>query len=206
MMSAVTPSLYGDLKTGHNEFLLEPVSSMDLHDSRVNRNFWIRTDDNQVWSATGNSAEQIAQTYKETGDSVKLEAGLLWHKMTRVNNQLGLKAEILSFVPANDDTVEIMQVTLTNLKNMNQRLTPTVAIPIYGRSADNLRDHRHVTSLLNRVETKKYGVYVKPTLTFDERGHKKNETTYCVIGSDNQGNGPTGYYLILKLSLVKVVL
>lgn len=34
----------------------------------------------------------------------------------------------------------------------------TSAIPIYGRSADNLRDHRHVTSLLHRIRTTGRGV------------------------------------------------
>ncbi len=66
---------------------------------------------------------------------------------------MGLKAEVLSFVPASPDQVELMQVTLTNSGDEPLTITPTAAIPIYGRSADNLRDHRHVTSLLHRVRT-----------------------------------------------------
>ena len=43
------------------------------------------------------------------------------------------------------------------------------------RSADNIRDHRHVTSLLHRIETTQYGIEVTPVLSFDERGHRKND-------------------------------
>ena len=31
------------------------------------------------------------------------------------------------------------------------------AIPIYGRSADNIRDHNHVIFLLNQIEITDYG-------------------------------------------------
>ena len=63
-------------------------------------------------------------------------------------------------------------------------------MPIYGRSADNLRDHRHVTSLLHRAYACEDGVVVKPTLSFDERGHQKNDTAYFVLGADENGAKP----------------
>ena len=68
------------------------------------------------------------------------------------------------------------------------------AIPIFGRSADNIRDHRHVTSLLHRITTTKLGVCVKPTLSFDERGHRKNELTYFVCGITGTGEKPESFY------------
>ena len=73
-------------------------------------------------------------------------------------------------------------------------IVPTGAIPVYGRSADNLRDHRHVTSLLHRIRTTDYGVEVTPVLSFDERGHQKNSTTYFVYGSDENGEKPESFY------------
>ena len=76
-------------------------------------------------------------------------------------------------MPVEDDLVELMEIKISNVGEETVEFIPTAAIPIYGRSADNLRDHRHVTSLLNRIITNDYGVIVKPTLLFDERGHKR---------------------------------
>ena len=80
-----------------------------------------------------------------------------------------------------------MQVILENCGEETLRLTPTAAIPLYGRSADNLRDHRHVTSLLNRVESRKEGVILTPTYSFDERGHTPNQRSYFVFGITEDG-------------------
>ena len=67
---------------------------------------------------------------------------------------------------------------------MAQTVTPTAAIPLYGRSADNIRDHRHVTSLLHRTFTIKDGIMIYPTLTFDERGHNKNTVFYGALAKE----------------------
>ncbi|MGC9400704.1 MAG: GH36-type glycosyl hydrolase domain-containing protein [Anaerolineae bacterium] len=196
MISVVTPTLHGDAKTGQNTFLLPPVSVEDLHLSRAARNFWVRTADGEVWSATGNSAAQIAGTLGE--EAVTLEAGILWHKVTRTNPALGLRAEITNVVPASDDAVELLRVTLTNVGAEPVTLTPTAAVPIYGRSADNLRDHRHVTSLLHRIRTQKHGVLVTPTLSFDERGHTRNTVTYAVLGAEADGAAPVAFFPIVE--------
>ncbi len=39
MMSAITPDLGGDIKLDQNTFLLEPVSSENLHNNKSTRNF-----------------------------------------------------------------------------------------------------------------------------------------------------------------------
>ena len=195
MMSVVTPTLHGDTKIGQNAFLTLPVSVEDLHNTRSARNFWVDVRGFGAWSATGNSAPQVAQTFAEDpGETVTLEAGLLWHKVTRENQQAGLRAEVLSFVPASPDAVELMQVTLTNIGAEPLTITPTAAIPIYGRSADNLRDHRHVTSLLHRVRTMAHGVLACPTLSFDERGHRPNTVTYAVLGAEGDGAPPASFF------------
>jgi len=178
LMSAITPELSGDIKTGQPSFLLSPVSRIDLVNSRASRNFWIYINKNKVWSATGISKDlkQIRE------DKFKLNAGLLWHKIIRENKKIGLRAEILSFIPATGEPVEIMQVKLTNIASEKIKFTPFIAIPIYARGANNLRDHRHVTSLLQRIILHKFGVISKPTLVFDESGHKLNKTLYFVLG------------------------
>jgi len=199
MMSAVTPTLHGDTKTGQNSFLTLPVSVEDLHNTRSARNFWVTLAGSEPWSATGNSARQLAQPpASDSHEAVTLEAGLLWHRVTRENRHLGLRAETLNFVPAGGDPVELMQVTLTNIGDRPLNLTPTAAIPIYGRSAENLRDHRHVTSLLHRIRTSRHGVSVCPTLSFDERGHRPNLVTYAVLGADGDGAPPVSFCPVVE--------
>ncbi|MDP2933108.1 MAG: cellobiose phosphorylase, partial [bacterium] len=190
LMSSVSPDLHGDIKAGHGAFLMPPVSRLDLSDSRFSRNFWIYTSGGKVWSAAG-ASKDLKQI---KADKFKLAAGLLWQKITRENRSFGLQSEILSFVPASGEPVEIMQVTLTNISRRNITISPTCAIPIYGRGADNLRDHRHVTSLLHRITLNKFGVIVKPTLSFNEAGHQPNKTLYFVLGWDQNSTSPQYIY------------
>ena len=199
LMSAITPLLHGDIKTGQNSFLMAPVSAEDLHNSRSARNFWVHAEGVGPWSATGNSAAQKARNFADDdAEHVKLEAGLLWHKVIRENPQIGLRADITNFVPTGEDQVELMKVTLTNMSGSPLKITPTAAIPLYGRSADNLRDHRHVTSLLHRIHTHTHGVLVRPTLSFDERGHVPNSVTYGVLGFEASGAPPVSFFPIVE--------
>lgn len=199
ILSSITPDLHGDIKTSHNSFLTLPVSIEDLHNTKSSRNFWVLIEGQearrQVWSLTGVSAVQNANRFShKDAEKVTLEAGMLWHKVIRENEGLGLKCEILNFVPATDDTLELMIVSLTNTGKSRIKITATSAIPIFGRSADNLRDHHHVTSLFHRVISHSAGVVVKPTMIFNERGHKINETLYSVLGVLGNGEHPVGAF------------
>ena len=150
--------------------------------------------DAEPWSATGNSAIQVSRHFTDADEETILEAGFLWQRVTRVNKPLGLQAEVTSFVPASSDRVELMKVTITNLSDKRIEFSTIAAIPMYARSADNLRDHRHVTSLLHRTYCGTYGVLVKPTLSFDERGHQPNKVIYAVLGMEEDGNPPLGFF------------
>ncbi len=198
VLSSITPTLNGDCKMDQNTFLLAPVSSEDLHNNKSSRNFWVYVDGIGAWSATGVSATQQAEVFSVDKDETELEAGIMWHKITRKSKKFEIKSEITSFVPATDEKIELMKVTITNIGSETKKITPTVAIPLYCRSADNLRDHRHVTSLLNRIETTEYGVIVNPTLTFDERGHKKNTVVYGVVAATGNGEKPIGFSPIVE--------
>lgn len=196
MMSSITAELAGDCKTGQDTWLLAPASSETLHESRATRNFWLSFADGTLWSASGGSAEQQAKRYSADKDSVKLYGGLLWQKVVRENKKLGVKAEVLSFVPSGKqyhDTVELMQITIENCADDELCFTPTAAIPLYGRSAADIRDHRHVTSLLHRLTVDTYGVSLRPTLTFDERGHQKGKNCYQVYGCGQDGESPSRF-------------
>lgn len=194
MMSAITPNLHGEMTSGHNSFLMEPVSVLDLHNSKASRNFWVYLEGSGAWSVSGNSAKQNAALFSGSEEKSELEGGFLWHKVTREHATAGLRAETVNFVPVTDDKIELMKVKLTNTGTSPLRLTPTAAIPIYGRSADDLRDHRHVTSLLHRTFTSQHGVEVQPALSFDERGHRVNKMTYGVFGAGASGEVPVGFF------------
>ncbi|MFU8827646.1 MAG: cellobiose phosphorylase, partial [Brevefilum sp.] len=187
MMSSITPALNGDAKLDQDTFLLMPVSVEDLHNTRSGRNFWV-TVNGEPWLVNRSDAVQPSQA-----GATHLQAGLLWHAVYTQHAQSGLRAAVVNFVPVTDDHVELMRVTLTNQGDAVLDLVPTAAIPIFGRSADNLRDHRHVTALLHRTTCHPFGVLVRPTMTFDERGHKLNQVTYAVLGADGDGHPPEGF-------------
>jgi cellobiose phosphorylase len=197
MISSVTPTFNGDAKADQNAFLLLPVSVEDLHNSRAARNFWV-TVDGAPWSVTGNSAGQTARRLSADKETVCLRAGFLWQTVSRLHPSGALRAEVTSFVPMGEDRVELMRVTLTNCGERDLALTPTAAIPIFGRSADNLRDHRHVTSLLHRTTCHRHGVVVRPTLSFDERGHTVNRLSYAVLGAEEDGRPPAGFFPLVE--------
>lgn len=192
LKSAITPNLGGDSKLDQETFLLEPVSAENLHASRSTRNFWCITDQG-CWSATGVSALQESQRFTPDADASTLTAGLMWQRVCRASDREGLRAEITSFVPPGEN-VELMAVRITNTGAREKAVTGVAAVPIYGRSADNIRDHRNVTSMLHRIRTTEYGVLVKPTMSFDEKGHRANRTTYYVLGSLGDGGRPRDFY------------
>ena len=198
ILGAITPDLNGDIKLDQNTFFMEPVSSENLHNNKSSRNFWVYVEGKGAWSVTGKSSAQQAKLFTDEKDDVKLTAGIMWHEIERTSKDLGLQATITSYAPNADgeiemdddtleptnDQVELTKIVIKNTSDKEVEYTPTVAIPMYGRSADNIRDHRHVTSLLHRTKTIKNGVVVYPTLTFDERGHNKNEMIYTTMAKE----------------------
>ena len=195
---ALTPTLGGDLKCSQNEFILQPVSAEELHNNKSTRNFWCWLGDDACFSVTGASAEAESRKFTRKQEDSVLTAGPMWHEIKRKSSQYGLSAKITSFVPVSTYSVEIMHVEIRNESSAEIAFAPTAAIPVYGRSADNLRDHRHVTSLLHRAVTTEYGVLVTPTLSFDERGHQQNHVTYFVCGIEENGVAPTGFMPVVE--------
>jgi len=193
LMSSVTPTLHGDIKIDQHHFALAPVSVVDLHNTRSARNFWVYFHGKGAFSATGNSARQNSLRFTGEDKSERtIEAGPLWHKLIYHEPLCSLTFEITSFVPSNDDLAELMCISIINNGEDEVTFTPTSAIPLYARSADNLRDHRHVTSLVNRLTYLEHGIAVKPEIVFDERGHKYNNIIYYTIGAEESGTPPIG--------------
>ena len=195
--SSVTPTFAGDSKLDQNTFIMEPVSSDNLHNNKSSRNFWCHVEGIGDWSATGASAEAEYDKDTERQDECSIKAGFMWQTVKRQSKKYRLYAKVTSFVPV-DHNVEIMRVTIKNVSDTAQKITPTAAVPIYGRSADNIRDHRHVTSLLHQIRVTEHGVTVKPKLSFDERGHQKNNMTYFVYGVSGTGETPESFFPVME--------
>ena len=189
LRSAVAPDFGGDAKLDQNHFLVAPKSISNLHADRDTRNFFCVFEDG-LWSACGSSALQEADRFTDNEDDVTLTAGRMWQTVKRTDKRRDVTAAVTIFSLL-DASSEIMTVSIKNDSEKEISFTPVAAVPIYGRSADNLRDHRHVTSLLHRAYACKDGVVVKPTLSFDERGHRKNDTAYFVLGADENGAAPS---------------
>ena len=190
--ASITPKLAGDSCIDLNSFFLKPVTMDDLFHSNYSRNFWVKSK-NYLWSATGNSLSQK----QNQDDHLIIHGGFLWHKTIRKNDKIGLKSEILNFIPSINQSIELMNIKITNISEVPQYIQVSSAIPIYGRSADNIRDHNHVTSLLNQLKITNYGVILKPTLSFDERGHTINTNNYQFYMTDANLNPPDEIYPLM---------
>ena len=193
LKGSVNPNLAGDAMVDQETFVLEPVTVEGLHNNRSARNFWLNIHDCGIWSVTGNSARQESDKFTKYQDKSSVEAGYMWHRIRRTSYRYMVSAEVTSFIPVNEN-VEIMMVHIENRSRNRMEIIPVAAVPIFGRSADNIRDHRNVTSMLNRIRTTESGVRMKPTLSFDEKGHRENNKVYYVSGFDGKGNAPISFY------------
>ena len=168
--SAITPFFAGDVKTDLHHYAIEPASELELYEHTQSRNviFFV---DQEMFFLNG-------QTHLQQQDDIIYETDMLYQKVTRINSKHTI--ETTSFVPL-DEMAECHKIVFTNTTQKSQTLKILTATPIYGRSADNVRDHRHVTSLLNRIDAKQGAIIVNPTLSFDERGHQSNDTIYTFV-------------------------
>ncbi|MBN3490410.1 hypothetical protein JV173_02660 [Acholeplasma equirhinis] len=170
LKASITPYFGGDLKLDHHHFVLEPVSELSLFKHQLSRNV--------IFTVNGQRYFLNGDTEIQQNDEVYLTIGGLYQKVLRKNALFDLSTT--SFIPV-DDLVEVHKIEIKNNSLKVLEVDTITAIPLYGRSADNLRDHRHVTSLLNRTMHKSNGILMKPTLSFDERGHLENHYTYSVF-------------------------
>ncbi|MDO8675669.1 MAG: cellobiose phosphorylase [Candidatus Omnitrophota bacterium] len=182
LKSAITPSLSGDIKLDKLHYVTKPASREDLR--RPSREFFVSVKGKGTCSLAKDSAP----------DTATVAIGQLWHQVTRRHPSCGLSLEAVHFIPVTDETVELMRVTVKNISRRNITLTPTAAIPIFGRSLANKHDHEHVTALLHRIQQNKDGVLVEPTMVFNEEGHGQAQCVYFVYGADGAGAPPSGTF------------
>ncbi|MCF7925334.1 MAG: cellobiose phosphorylase, partial [Candidatus Izimaplasma sp.] len=172
LKASITPSLNGSLNIDQNTFFLLPTSNEDSHNSLMNRNVYLNVNDAFIWSITGNTPHQMIHQ-----DQVKLEGDFLIHKITRQNELF--ESSIESFISSKDN-IEYHKFRVTNNNNQSLTIKPVLNVPMYNRSADNIRDHRHVSSLFNRATLHPTGMTNQPTFLFDEEGHHKADHRYDI--------------------------
>jgi cellobiose phosphorylase len=195
LMASVTPELHGDCTTGQHSFVRLPLVVRDLYNTRSARNFWIYNDDLSAYSLTGNSARQRSALF--TGNDrveVRITAAPLAFTLRRADPDAGIESTITIYSPIAEDKVEILLVKITNISPREVSFVPTSGFPLYARSADNLRDHNHWTSMSHRMSLSDYGLSVKPAMQHDERGHRKNRTSYFVVAAGSSGEKPEGQF------------
>ena len=146
-----------------------------------------------AWSCSGASARQEAERFTDRQEDSAVSAGFLWHTLERSSKELSLSSSITSFVLVHAN-LEVHLITLTNIGELPREFSVLPAFPIYGRSADNIRDHRNVTSMLHRIRVTENGVEVCPSMSFDEKGHRLNGKIYYCLGFTGSGAAPDEFF------------
>lgn len=172
LRGSISPFFGGSLSFSHHHYLLTPISDLGLYEHKYGRNVIFRVNDKNYF-LNGN-------TIYQQNDKISYDFGLLYQIVERKNDLFTL--ETTSFIPINEN-LEIHLTKITNNTNKNLEFDIITNTLLYARSADNLHDHRHVTSLLNRVSITDNGILLKPTLSFDERGHLENNYVYSFFAS-----------------------
>ncbi|MBI4597429.1 MAG: cellobiose phosphorylase [Candidatus Omnitrophica bacterium] len=176
-LSWTSPTLQGGLALSHHEYLTPPLTAEDLPHTLIRRNCWIVEPRKTPWSAA-------------TAANRTIDMGPGWFQLATRTSRFTVT--ITLWCPADrPEPIELMRITVTNTSARPLRFMPYAAIPMFCRSADHARDHRHVTVLLHRMRIIPHGVMVKPVMSFDERGHRPNRTLYTVLAFGPRGQAPT---------------
>ena len=91
---SVTPNLGGDASLSQNSFILEPVSSENLHNNRSVRNFWCTVDGTDIYSVAGVSPQQEADKFSAAQDNSTLTAGFMHHTIERISNKFQIASSV----------------------------------------------------------------------------------------------------------------
>lgn len=186
MFSWTTPRLQGGPAISHHAHLSVPLTAEDLPHSLLHRDFWVVEPGRTPFSLAG---------YASNAGAPRVDAGPGWFSLTRRSADGRFAVRGTLWCPADlPDPLELFWIEIESRSRATLRVTPYAAIPLFARSADNIRDHRHVTVLLHRTRHLRHGVAVHPTMTFDERGHTLNRLRYAVLAFGPRGRAPQGVW------------
>lgn len=190
MRSSITPELKGDISGGFDQYLMPPVVTEDLHRSLNARYVWIKGTDTAPWNINGLSPDQQSKKWTSEAEKSEIIARPGLFTLSRQHPIWPLDTHISVFVPSGQDQVELWKIELRNTGSDPIELNPYMALPLYGRHADNLRDHRQVTTMFQRCYRDEAGVRIKPSIVHDEAGHRLNATSYFAYFYDEHGGQP----------------
>src|SRR5690554_5659986 len=185
MVSSITPYFSGDLKKGYYNYALKPTTETDLFELSTKRNVFFVINDKRY--------DLNGQMPWQESDELIYEIDQLVQKVTRTNDLF--KLTTVSFVPVSDN-LEVHEIKIKNISKIDLKIKTTTSFPLYSRSPENIFDHRHVTSLLNKIRIVEGGIVNKPTLSFDERGHQVNNVIYTFNALSNKTK-PSNYIPVL---------
>ena len=174
MKSFLTPFFTGHIALDHDHYLLEPCSENSLYGPTSSRNVMFYVDDKR-YDLNAMLKHQINHEYE-------YETGNAYQRVRRTYDTFSL--DTTSFLVLNEN-IELHKIDLKNVSEKKIRISALSSVKLFARSAENLRDHRHVTSLLNYTEVLDNGVVLKPSLNFNESGHVINKKNYYVIFENN---------------------
>jgi cellobiose phosphorylase len=195
MLSWTTPQLHGSPASSYNEFFGIPLSAEDFPHSLAHRGFWLAEAGRDPFSLSSISPSGLVDRVNGGRNGATVEAGPGWFSLSRADAQGRFLVKATIWCPADlSERVELMAIEVVNTSKKPLALHPYAGMPVYARSADNLRDHRHVTALLHRVEAVAHGLTVCPTMTFDERGHEVNHLCYSALAFGPGARKPRGVW------------
>lgn len=186
-LSWTSPNLHGGLVLNHHAHLAPPLTVEDLPHSLIRREFWLVEENDEPFSLSGLSPEGLSAPRKA---AAMIEAGPGWFRLIRQKPGKFTVSGTLWCPADRNDCVELFSIEVANTSGHLLKFSPYAMIPLFARSADNVRDHRHVTALLHRIDVRRNRVTVTPTMSFDERGHKINRLRYSVIASGPSAANP----------------
>ena len=197
MKSYVTPELKGDVCKDFHHYLTTPTVTEEIHRTLSSRNFWIKVKDKNPWSATGQSVFQKTHKWNGSNDTYSLSVKIGAFTTIRKQPETQLETTITTFIPEGDDFVELLKISVCNRGEHAQTFNSYYSLPLFGRSADNVRDHRQVTTMFQENFIEDYGVRIKPKIMHDENSHSINHTNYVVLGFDENAAKPENIWVRL---------
>lgn len=194
MLSWSSVKLQGSPARSFHEFFGFPLIMEDFTHVMVHRGFWLAREGREPFSLSAISPEGM-KAHVGGAPEATMEGGPGWFRVSRDDAGGEFRATATLWCPAeSDELLEYMYVEVTNTGKKPLTLHPYAAIPIFARSADRLRDHRHLTTMLHRYRTHDHGVTVVPCMYFDERGHKVNRARYTALAFGPGGAAPVGLW------------
>ncbi|HIE11626.1 MAG TPA: cellobiose phosphorylase, partial [Kiritimatiellae bacterium] len=192
MLSWVTPALQGAPARDFHHYLGLPLSVEDLAYSCAHRGLWlVDRDSDRIFSAAGFNPGGAVMP-----EPADISAGPGWFRVRRVWKESSLAVTATLWCPVDVRApVEVLSCRVMNLGTSARRVAAYAAIPLFGRSADRVRDHRHVSALLHAADTVPWGVLLRPVMEFDERGHRFQAPAYCVLAASGEGDPPDGIWV-----------